>query len=85
MEKIETFIESPGANDIPVKDVFTEDMFTALEGRMNAAGWGNVRSYWETDYQNRKIISQFMKVRYDRQVQQQGNKWGEMILFSINA
>ena len=62
MKKIEDFIESPGALDVPVKDVFTEAMFTELETRMTGAGWGQVRSYWESDYQNRRIISEFMKV-----------------------
>jgi len=61
MQKIEQFIESPGADDIPVNKVFTEDMFSALESRMNAVGWPNVRSYWENDFQNRAIISGFMK------------------------
>lgn len=61
MENIEHFIENPGDKDIPVNQVFTEPMFTELEQRMNQAGWGNVRSYWESDYQHRKIISQFMK------------------------
>lgn len=61
MKKIEDFIEFPGDKDIPVKQVFTEQMFSELETRMNQAGWGNVRSYWENDYQNRKIVSQFMK------------------------
>lgn len=62
MKNIEEFIENPGAQDVPVKDVFTESMFTELETRMADAGWGQVRSYWESDYQNRKIISEFMKV-----------------------
>ncbi len=61
MENIEHFIENPGDKDIPVNQVFTESMFTELEQRMNQAEWGDVRSYWESDYQHRKIISQFMK------------------------
>lgn len=36
-------------------------MFTSLESRMDAVGWNKVRSYWEDDFQNRKIISGFMK------------------------
>ncbi len=63
MEKIEQFIEEPAEKDIPVNQVFTETMFTELEGRMKEAGWGDVRSYWDSDYKNRKIISQFMQVR----------------------
>lgn len=61
MKNIEQFIEAPGDNDIPVKNVFTEEMFTKLEARMNAVGWPNVRSYWENDFQNRQIVSGFMK------------------------
>lgn len=61
MQKIEEFIENPGSNDIPVKNVFTEEMFSSLEGRMNAIGWPNVRSYWENDFRNRLIVSGFMK------------------------
>eukprot|EP00557_Chaetoceros_sp_GSL56_P009571 CAMPEP_0176493298 /NCGR_PEP_ID=MMETSP0200_2-20121128/9476_1 /TAXON_ID=947934 /ORGANISM="Chaetoceros sp., Strain GSL56" /LENGTH=464 /DNA_ID=CAMNT_0017890955 /DNA_START=524 /DNA_END=1915 /DNA_ORIENTATION=- len=61
MQKIEEFIENPGSNDVPVKNVFTEEMFSSLEGRMNAVGWPNVRSYWENDFRNRLIVSGFMK------------------------
>lgn len=61
MQKIEEFIENPGSNDVPVKNVFTEDMFSSLERRMNAVGWPNVRSYWENDFRNRRIVSGFMK------------------------
>lgn len=61
MKNIEEFIENPGAKDVPVKDVFTEAMFRDLETRMAGAGWDPVRSYWESDYQNRKIVSGFMK------------------------
>jgi hypothetical protein len=61
MQNIEEFIENPGSNDVPVKNVFTEEMFSSLEGRMNAVGWPNVRSYWENDFRNRLIVSGFMK------------------------
>lgn len=62
MQNIENFIEQPGQEDITVSQVFTPDMFNALEKRMHDdAGWGSVRYYWENDYQNRKIISQFMQ------------------------
>jgi len=61
MENIQNFIENPGKNDIPVNAVFTEDMFTELEKRMDKVGWDKVRSYWESDYKDRRIISDFMK------------------------
>ncbi|KAL7478756.1 hypothetical protein ACHAW6_004512 [Cyclotella cf. meneghiniana] len=36
-------------------------MFGQLEKRMNAVGWDSVRSYWDGDFKNRKIVSGFMK------------------------
>lgn len=63
MSDIEAFLENPGAQDVPVSQVFTEEMFTELEKRMDGVGWDNVRSYWNNDFKNRKIISDFMKVR----------------------
>jgi len=61
MGNIESFLENPGANDIPVHQVFTDEMFTRLETRMEKIGWPSVRSYWENDFKNRNIVSQFMK------------------------
>lgn len=61
MTKIEKFLESPGEKDVPVSAVFTEEMFSELEKRMDGAGWDNVRSYWDNDYKNRPIVSKFMK------------------------
>lgn len=63
MSDIEAFLEAPGDRDVPVSQVFTEEMFIELEKRMNGVGWDNVRSYWENDFKNRKIIKDFMKVR----------------------
>ena len=62
MTDIEIFLENPGDQDVPVSQVFTEDMFTELEKRMDSVGWDNVRSYWDNDFKNRKIIKDFMKV-----------------------
>jgi len=61
MEHIEKFIEYPGEKDIPVNQVFTDDMFSELKARMTEAGWQDVSSFWESDFKNRKIISEFMK------------------------
>jgi len=61
MTEIENFLESPGEKDVPVSAVFTEAMFGQLEKRMDGVGWDNVRSYWDGDFKNRKIISGFMK------------------------
>merc|ERR1712238_620072 len=60
---IELFIDDPGEKDVPVKQVFTEEMFTKLDSRLTDVGWTSVRSYWESDFQDRKIISSFMKDR----------------------
>jgi len=61
MTDIEAFLEQPGEKDVPVSAVFTEEMFGQLEKRMDGVGWDNVRSYWDGDFKNRKIISGFMK------------------------
>lgn len=62
MTAIENFLEDPGDKDVSVSNVFTEDMFTQLEKRMDEVGWDNVRKFWENDFKDRKIISGFMKV-----------------------
>lgn len=64
MTSIEEFLENPGEKDVSVSDVFTEDMFTRLEKRMDGVGWDNVRSFWDGDFKNRKIITGFMKVSF---------------------
>ncbi len=64
MSDIEAFLEQPGEKDVLVSEVFTEEMFSELEKRMTEVGWQSVRSYYESDYMNRKIVSGFMKVRY---------------------
>jgi hypothetical protein len=64
MINIEKFLEDPGEKDVAVKEVFTEDMFTKLDKRLTGVGWTSVRSYWESDFQNRKIVSGFMKVSF---------------------
>eukprot|EP00934_Nitzschia_sp_Nitz4_P004156 Nitzschia sp. Nitz4//scaffold153_size53422//13539//19613//NITZ4_006760-RA/size53422-processed-gene-0.20-mRNA-1//-1//CDS//3329537259//4146//frame0 len=61
MIKIENFLESPGDQDVAVGNVFTEDMFSKLDSRMTSVGWKSVRSYWESDFRDRKIVSGFMK------------------------
>ena len=64
MGRVSDFIEHPGARDVQVEALFTEDMFLELEGAMKAAGWGGVeetRKLWESDFKGRKIISGFLK------------------------
>jgi hypothetical protein len=50
--------------DVPVHQVFTEDMFVQLEQRMKTVGWKSVRPYWENDFKNRAIVSEFLRVRW---------------------
>lgn len=61
MTSIEQFLEDPGDRDVPVSAVFTDAMFDRLEERMKGVGWDDVRSYWESDFKGRKIVSGFMK------------------------
>lgn len=61
MINIEHFLENPGDKDVPVKDIFTEEMFTKLDSRLTGVGWTSVRSYWESDFRNRQIVSGFLK------------------------
>ena len=62
MSNVEEFLERPGDKDVAVSQVFTEEMFGELEKRMLGVGWDSVRSYWENDFRDRKIVSGFMKV-----------------------
>jgi len=62
MKDVESFLDNPGEKDVSVQEIFTEDMFVELEKSMTKIGWASVRSYWENDFKNRKIVSQFMKV-----------------------
>lgn len=62
MINVEKFLDEPGDKDVLVKEVFTEEMFTRLDSRLTGVGWTSVRSYWESDFQNRNIVSGFMKV-----------------------
>mmetsp|Transcript_18802 Transcript_18802/g.39097 ORF Transcript_18802/g.39097 Transcript_18802/m.39097 type:complete len:536 (-) Transcript_18802:147-1754(-) len=61
MTAIEGFLENPGDKDVPVSSVFTEEMYGELEKRMTEVGWDNVKSYWDGDFKNRKIVTEFMK------------------------
>ena len=57
MLKVEQFLENPGAEDVPVSSVFTENMFTQLDTRMKGVGWTSVRNYWEGEY---RIVWQWL-------------------------
>lgn len=64
MEDVSTFINSPGDNDVPVHEVFTQAMFDELCQEMVGAGWEGVaetRARWQTEYKDRRIITEFIK------------------------
>lgn len=61
MKNVEAFIEEPGDKDVTVGNVFTDVMFDQLDKRMTGVGWQSVRSYWESDFKDRKIVSGFLK------------------------
>lgn len=70
MEKFEKIVDHPeaehagGSPDVPVRDVFTEDMYTELRQKMASEGWEGldvVDRHWKDDYGGRKIISGFLK------------------------
>jgi predicted component of viral defense system (DUF524 family) len=62
MIEIEKFLEEPGDKDVKVKEVFTEDMFAKLDTRLTGVGWTSARTYWESDFRDRAIVSGFLKV-----------------------
>jgi hypothetical protein len=61
MIKVEEFLDNTGDKDVLTVQVFTEDMFTKLEHRFTSIKWPSVRSYWESDYSKRPIVSGFVK------------------------
>lgn len=64
MKSVEELVLNPGDKDIPISEIFTEDMFAQLNQRMIAAGWehlDDVAEFWNTDYKARRIMSGFLK------------------------
>lgn len=64
MEDVSSFINAPGDRDVKVSDVFTDAMFADLVNTMNEYGWTGVaetQTRWESEYKNRKIITEFIK------------------------
>eukprot|EP00542_Grammatophora_oceanica_P011988 CAMPEP_0194027176 /NCGR_PEP_ID=MMETSP0009_2-20130614/1366_1 /TAXON_ID=210454 /ORGANISM="Grammatophora oceanica, Strain CCMP 410" /LENGTH=623 /DNA_ID=CAMNT_0038666143 /DNA_START=116 /DNA_END=1987 /DNA_ORIENTATION=+ len=62
MVNVEGFLENPGDKDVPVSKVFTQEMFDDLDSKLTGvAGWKSVKPYWNKDFKNRKIVSEFMK------------------------
>ena len=61
MVNVENFLENPGEKDVPVSQVFTDAMFSELDAKLVGVGWSSVKSYWDSDFENRKIVTEFMK------------------------
>lgn len=64
MSKVSAFIDSPGALDIPVHEIFTDKMFEELAESMMMANWTGIeetRQLWNSQYRDRKAISGFIK------------------------
>ena len=64
MKKVSEFIQDPGSNDVFVKKIITDKMYTQLETAMRDAGWEGVddmRQMWLNDYKNRRSITGFIK------------------------
>ena len=64
MINVENFISNPTIEtDISVSEVFTNEMFIQLDEKLTSTcGWQSVKSYWDSDFKNRKIITGFLKV-----------------------
>eukprot|EP00976_Prorocentrum_cordatum_P080967 1184192-Prorocentrum_minimum.AAC.1 len=64
MAGIEAFVDDPGALDVPVSEIFTQNMFDDLKHAMLAEGWTGIaetEAQWNNNYKNRTIITGFMK------------------------
>jgi len=64
MQAVEGFVDNPGAADVPVSEVFTNEMFAELKALMTAEGWSGIEEtekYWLDSIQGRKIMSEFIK------------------------
>lgn len=61
MVDVEHFIDSPGEEDKKVSEVFTNAMFEKLDARLTGVGWKSMRTYWESDFSKRNIVSGFLK------------------------
>ena len=63
MEAIQNIIIEPGDYDVPISDVFTDDMFADLKKQMLAREWTHVDSVeqeWST-FKSRTIVNGFLK------------------------
>jgi hypothetical protein len=69
MQGVETFLSDPGARDVPVHTIFTDQMFSELRGCMETAGMpclDEVTKQWEggdLHLRNRFVVSGFLTDR----------------------
>lgn len=64
MQAVERLIDEPGAQDVTVGSIFTEEMFVELRRHMDAESWAGAaetEALWRTDFRERRIISGFLK------------------------
>lgn len=64
MAGVEKFVEAPGSQDVPIKEVFNDACFSELKALMQAESWEGVdvvEKLWNEDYSKRTIISGFLK------------------------
>ncbi|CAE8593501.1 unnamed protein product [Polarella glacialis] len=64
MEAVEQFITEPGEDDVMVHELFTDQMFQKLLGRMSEAGIEELvaaEDIWERHYRSRRVVSEFLR------------------------
>ena len=66
MNNVQSFVNTPGARDVAVHEVFSDAMAKELFAEMalrNVDGLPDVEQRWSRDYRSRKIISEFIRDR----------------------
>eukprot|EP00939_MAST-03C_sp_MAST-3C-sp1_P004681 g4681.t1 len=66
MQNVQDLVQSPGARDVPVSDIFTSDMFDELKANMLSLGWNAdhiaaVEDMWTSEYSKRRSVSGILK------------------------
>jgi len=64
MSKVEALMKNPGAKNILVSEVFSEDMARRLFKEMRALKWEGVdavEELWRVDWAKRRVVSQFLR------------------------
>ena len=64
MRGVSEFIKTPGDKDIPIGNIFTEQMLSEMLELMGQAGWSGLeetKSQYHQNYKHKKIISEFIR------------------------